>query len=135
MLAVGAATVGSASDDLAGRRLQIEHMTPAEQQDLLRRQERFSTLPLEEQQRLRSLQASLDADPHARQLEQVLKHYHEWLKTLSPGQRAELADLGPADRVARIKRIRQQQEFARQQARRAELLSTKDVQEIVRWSE
>jgi hypothetical protein len=127
--------VDSASDDLAARRLQIGQMTPAEQQDLLRRQERFATLPPEEQQRLRELQASLDADPHARQLEQVLKHYHEWLKTLSPGQRAELADLGPADRVAQIKRIRQQQESARRQARQAEVLSPTDVRELVRWAE
>jgi hypothetical protein len=135
LLVLDAPALGLDTDDLAARRFQIEQMTPAEQQDLLRRQERFATLPPEEQQRLRSLQASLDADPHARHLELVLKHYHEWLKTLSPGQRAELAELRPADRVAQIKRIKQQQEAARQQARRAELLSPTDVTAIVRWTE
>lgn len=135
LLVLGGASVGWASDDLAARRLEIEKMTPAEQQDLLRRQERFATLPTEEQRRLRELQTALDADPHAKQLQQVLKQYHEWLKTLSSSQRAELADLGPADRVAQIKQIMQQQEAARQQFRRAELLSPKDAQEIVRWIE
>jgi Protein of unknown function (DUF3106) len=135
LIVVAVFVAGGASSELAARRSHIEKMTPAEQEDLLRRQERFATLPPEEQRRLRELQASIDADPHALQLQHVLKNYHEWLKTLSPSQRAELADLGPADRVAQIKRVKQQQDTAREQARQAEVLTSKDMQEIVRWTE
>jgi hypothetical protein len=124
-----------AGDDLAARRSQIERLQPAEQQELLRKQERFSELPLEEQDRLRSLQAALDADANAEKLQQVLLRYHEWLKTLTPSQRSELALLQPKERVQQIKRIQRQQQAAREQARRVELLSNQDMRTVVRWTE
>src|SRR4051812_11254490 len=43
----------SRSEDLDARRAQVSRMQPSEQQDLLRRQERFLALPVEEQNRLR----------------------------------------------------------------------------------
>lgn len=129
------ATAARADDSLAARRLQIERLQPAEQQDLLRKQERFAELPLEEQDRLRALQEALDADKNAEKLHQVLVRYHEWLKTLTPTQRAELADLPPKERVQAIGRIQRQQHAAREQAHRAELLSSQDVRAIVGWAE
>ncbi len=122
-------------DDLATRREQVERMPPAEQQDLLRKQERFAELPSEEQERLRTLQAALDADPHHDELQQVLFRYHEWLKTLTPTQRSELADLPPQERVQQIKKIQRQQHMAREQAHLNEVLSKKDLTAIVQWVE
>jgi hypothetical protein len=124
-----------AGDDLAARRSHIERLQPADQQELLRKQERFGELPLEEQDRLRALQAALDADANAEKLQQVLLRYHEWLKTLTPSQRAELALLQPKERVQQIKRIQRQQQAAREHAHRVELLSNQDMQTIVQWTE
>jgi hypothetical protein len=129
------ASAAAAADDMASRRLQVSQMTPAEQQELLRKQEQFAALPLEEQDRLRALQAAIDTDAHADRLRQVLKNYHEWLKTLSPAERAELAELAPEDRVKRIKQLQQRQRVARQEAQLAEVLSVKDMQAIIRWTE
>ena len=50
---------------------QIAHLQPAEQQSLLRKQERFHSLPPAEQERLRTLQATIDADPHADKLQRI----------------------------------------------------------------
>ena len=134
-IAIFAAQVAQAGDELADRRLQIASLKPAEQEELLRKEERFSALPADEQERLRKLQSELDSDPKAPKLQQVLKRYHEWLKTLSPTQRAELGELSPEERVKRIKQIQQFQKIAHEQSRRADLLTPGDTREVVRWTE
>jgi len=125
----------SRADDLEQRREQVAHMQPSEQQELLRRQERFLALPVEEQNRLRQLQAQLDADPNSERLNQTLLRYHEWLKTLTPAQRARLAELPPEERVAQIKRMRQQQHAARERSHQADLLTWQDMKQVLRWTE
>lgn len=132
---VALAASGRADDPLDERRAQIARLQPAEQEELLRKQERFAALPAEEQQRLRAFQAALDADKDAERLEQVLVRYHEWLKTLTPSQRAKLAELPPAERVAEIKRIQKQQNEARERMHRADLLSWVDMKEMLNWTE
>ncbi|HEX3725487.1 MAG TPA: hypothetical protein VHV08_04565 [Pirellulales bacterium] len=129
------ASAARASDDLAARRAELAHMSPAEQQELLRKQMQFLSLPGEEQNRLRALQAAIDADPQSERLRSVLKHYHEWLKTLSPAEREELADLPPEERVARIKQIKERQHSFRVQAQRVEALTRQDMQKIMQWTE
>ena len=82
------ATVGDpTAEELEARRAKIAAMDPAQQQDLLRKLERFEALPEAEQQRLRELQAAIDADPNAERLLIVLERYHEWLKTITNSQR------------------------------------------------
>jgi hypothetical protein len=132
---IALAASGRADDRLDARRAQIARLQPAEQEELLRKQERFAALPAEEQQRLRAFQAALDADKDAERLEQVLVRYHEWLKTLTPSQRAKLAELPPAERVAEIKRIQKQQNEARERMHRADLLSWVDMKEVLNWTE
>jgi hypothetical protein len=124
-----------ATDDRAARRLAISQMPIAEQQELLRKQEQFLALPTDEQNRLRTLQAAIDADPKSEQLNRVLKQYHEWLKTLSPGERAELAELSPADRVAKIKQFQQRQRTAKLQVQRTEALTPQDMRVVLRWTQ
>jgi hypothetical protein len=132
---IGIAAFARADDRLDARRAQIAKLQPAEQEELLRKQERFGALPAEEQQRLRAFQAALDADTNAERLEQVLVRYHEWLKTLTPSQRAKLAELPPAERVAEIRRIQKQQGEARERMHRADLLSWGDMKAVVNWTE
>ncbi len=109
-------------------------MTPDEQQELLHKQERFAALPPTEQDRLRELEATVDKEPDARQLHEILIRYHEWLKTLTPNQRADLADLPPEERVRKVKQLKHTQETMRQQALRAELLTSDDLREILDWT-
>jgi hypothetical protein len=135
LLGLPMAPAACGDDALEARRAQISALPPAEQQELLRRQERFSALSVEEQDRLRALQAAIDADPNADRLRQVLARYHEWLKTLTPSQRAKLADLAPKERVSEIKKIQEQQETARDRSHRADLLSWVDMREVLRWTE
>ena len=135
VLAASGGHVALAADDLAARRVEIAGMQPGEQQELLRKQERFASLSVEEQDRLRALQAAIDADPNGKRLHELLVHYHEWLKTLSPSQREELSELPPKERVQLIKKIQQQQHARQEQARAAQLLSKQDMLEIVRWTE
>jgi hypothetical protein len=131
----GEGRAASRSEVLEDRREQVSHMQPSEQQELLRRQERFLALPLEEQNRLRKLQAQLDADPNSERLNQTLLRYHEWLKTLTPAQRARLAELPAEERVSQIKRMRQQQHAARERSHQADLLTWQDMKQVLRWTE
>jgi hypothetical protein len=119
------------SEELAARRAHIAAMEPAAQQELLRKYERFSALPVDEQQRLRDLEAAISSHPNAERLHQVLERYHEWLKTITPSQRAELAELPPDKRVQEIERIRRRQ----RDDQNLELLSRQDMREIMRWIE
>lgn len=122
----GPSTTG---EDLDARRAKIAQLEPSEQQELFRKYERFRAMPPEEQQRLRALQAEISADPHAGHLQQVLERYHEWLKTITPSQRATLAELPPQDRIKQIERIRLRQKADEQ----LELLSRHDRRDIMSW--
>ena len=113
------------AEELAARRADVAKMDPNEQQELLRRYERFKALPAQEQERLRALDSQIASDEHSQRLHQILEQYHEWLKTLTPTQRAELAELSPTERVKAIKRIQRDQSL--------QILSRRDTVEIMRW--
>ncbi len=129
------AVTASADDDLAARRARIASLSPGEQQELLRKQERFNALPPEEQERLRRFQATLDAEEHPDRLQRTLERYHEWLKTLTPSQRAQLSELEPKQRVEEIKRIQKRQREAQERSQRFEVLTRQDMREILDWTE
>jgi hypothetical protein len=130
---VGWVAIGTAAaaDDLDARRREVAALSPADQQELLRKHERFLALPEAEQERLRALQAAIDADPEAERLGKVLAGYHEWLKTLTAGERAELAAKPPAQRVKEIQKIIRRQQILR----RNELLNRHDKREVSHWIE
>jgi hypothetical protein len=124
-----AASAPAAEEDLAKLRKSIAQLKPHEQRDLLRKYERYSAMPAEEQQHLRDLQAQISNDPNSGRLYQVLARYHEWLKTITPSERAALSEMAPADRVAEIKRIHRRQE----DAQRLQPLTREDRREIRNW--
>ncbi|MEX0978403.1 MAG: hypothetical protein WDZ48_06110 [Pirellulales bacterium] len=128
-LAASGASPSPTSEELAERRTRIVRMEPNAQQELLRKFERFSALPAEEQRRLSALQAAISADPNSERLHQVLERYHEWLKTITPSQRATLAELPAEKRVEEIERIRRRQ----RDDQNLDLLSRQDMREIMRW--
>jgi len=120
--------VAGGDEVLDARRRQIETMTPAEKQQLLRLVERFGRLDTAEQQRLRRLHEQLDRDRDSARLRRVMQGYHEWLQTLSPLVRAELRGLEPAERIKRIKRMR---------AEEAKTVrpNLEDIEGVRRWME
>ncbi len=106
-------------------------MDTSSQQELLRKFERFRSLGAEEQDRLRKLQSEITADPDSERLLQLLERYHEWLKTITPSQRARLAELPAKERVHEIERITR----AQRDAQRLEPLTPQDMDEIREWVE
>ena len=125
-LAAGPATT---AEELAARRERIDRLEPSQQQELLRKYQRFQAMPAQEQQRLRELQAEISADPDSERLHQVLERYHEWLKTITPSQRATLAELPPRQRVKQLEHIQRGQRADEQ----LELLSRHDRRNIMGW--
>jgi hypothetical protein len=120
--------------ELLSRQAKVEALSPAEKQQLERNEQRFAALSTAEQDQLRKLADDLESDPAEARLKQLLARYHEWLKTLSPGQRAELLELPIAERVERIKQIKEQQ--ARHRPRKPanlEDLSPNDLPKIAHW--
>jgi len=115
---------------ISRRRQYVESLGPSAKARLLRRQERFAGLPLDQQQRLRQLHEQLQRDPEADALRTVISRYGEWLEGLSSSGRAELADLQPADRVQWVKK-RLQAERMREGGRRP---GGKDMKAIMKWA-
>lgn len=94
-----------AADSLDQRRARVAALSPAEKEQLLETHRRFTRLDPAEQERLRRVCRELDQDENAAELRQVMRRYYEWLKTLPPYVQAELDDLPPEKRVARIKQM------------------------------
>ncbi len=115
--------------DLVDRQARIASLDESARQDLARKFERFQALTPEEQDRLRALQAEITADPDSARLMQVLSRYHEWLKTISTAQRAQLAELTPHDRVEAIEDLRRTQ----RDAQLLEPLTRDDMRSVRRW--
>ena len=79
-------------NELAERRAAIVNLSPAEKQQLLKKQERFIRLPAEQQARIRRLYQDLQDDPRGEELRGVLVRYSAWLKTLTTFEQASLAE-------------------------------------------
>ena len=123
-----ACSVARADGRLEARRRQIEAMTPAEKQQLLRLKEQFEKLDPAEQQRLRRLHEQLHNDPRADELRRTMHRYHQWLQTLSPLVRAELLELEPAERIKRIRKLRAEQAKSKRP-------DAKDTEVLLGWME
>jgi len=127
--------VVAAGDDTSATTNQhrLEAMSDAEKTEFLRKKRRFDELTSEEQARLRSLYAQLQADPNRDRLIGVLQRFGEWLKTLPPGERAQLLSLPPAERVARIKEIQNSREERRFNMMVDGRLGKSDLKAILKW--
>lgn len=122
--------------DLQAREQRLLAMTPEQQSRLYHNLERLASLPAAEQEKLRALADALETDPQGEHLRQVLVRYHEWLKKLSPGQRAELLELPMEQRVAKIKDLRAEQtRKIQQESAGGEPLTASDLSHIFRWLE
>jgi hypothetical protein len=92
-------------------------MSPAEKEDLARRQNSFARLAPAERQQLRELDRQLASDERSEQLRRIMHRYYRWVVTLEPYERSELMALPPAERARRVKELLDEQ--TRKTAKRA----------------
>jgi hypothetical protein len=138
-LAAGAARIAAddqwpLTNETAAERLErLKQLSPAEKDELARKKGRFDKLPAAEKTRLRTLHANLVEHEQGAQLHVVATRYAQWLRTLPAGERAELLSLPPEQRLERIRKMKQQQQY--QQIR--ELVHThlekEDVEAVRTW--
>ena len=110
LLTILVALAGDSKVDLRERAHLVEAMSAEEKRELLEQRRRFQSLPESERRRLRELYQSIERQPNAEALKNVLRHYHRWLQQLPPRERAELLSLPMRERLAQIeKRIREEE--------------------------
>lgn len=132
LLAFGLSPFAHAEEDSSDARAKIQSLPAEEREQLRRKLERFEALSPEEQQRLRELESHIAADPKEDELRQTVSRYYEWLKTLTPAERAELAELSPTARLERIRQIRKTQ-LTVTNTKGADALSGDDYRELFKW--
>lgn len=120
---------GRLGESFDERRLRVESMTPAQRDQLQRPAERFYAFDSNERDRLRALQAQVEADPSAAELLATLDRYHVWLRTLNPGERSQLFERDAAERIDAIVELRVAEEQA------AVRLSIDEARGLVDWLE
>ena len=117
-----------ASESLDERRQRVAAMDPAQKEELRRKAEIFEQLEPEERERLREFEVALSSAPDEAELRATMETYTAWLAGLQPSQRAELKNLPPAERLARVK------EYDRQRrALAARVLGTEDLAAFDQW--
>jgi hypothetical protein len=132
LLVGGVCQRGYGQSELEDRRQRLESLSPSEKRELLAKKERFDGKSEAEKQRLRELDAQIRQHPQAEQLQQVLQRYGQWLATLQSKDRAELQELPPQDRLARIQQLRE----GEQDRRLSELgLTARDADTVFQWWE
>lgn len=121
-------TKAADENELAERKARIEQLDDTDKDQLRQKAERFAKLEQTEKERMRALHEQIEVAPDRAQLEATMQRYSEWLATLTPVQRAELADLEPQARVEKIKQLRDKQ--ADQSSKQ---LSHADVVAFSKW--
>ena len=111
----------------------LERMTDAEKQALLQKKQRFDELSAEDRHKLEQLHDELAQAPDCDRLRSVLDRYYQWLRTLPPGERAQLISLPTDERLTRIREIMKSQEGQRFRMMVDGSLSQDDKQVIQRW--
>ncbi|QDU28791.1 hypothetical protein ETAA8_38960 [Anatilimnocola aggregata] len=111
----------------------LEKLTAEEKNVLLQKKERFEAMSAEEQDRMRNLNAAIASSDHREQLHSTLDRYHEWLKTLTTKQRADLLELSSDQRIGRIKELMQEQERSRLRDLGGKQLPEADIDAIFSW--
>lgn len=117
-------------DPWAQARQSIAALDEAGRAELAADWERFQKLSLDEQKRLRQLQATIEADPDPESLRKALADYEQWKAVLSPQQSASLVGLSPTERIDRVRVLGEEQ-----LVRAARALSPADVKAVIAWLE
>lgn len=130
---VATSAVASETESHAERRDRIAQMSPEEKEALRAKFETFTRLEPAEQQRLRQVHAAIASDPAAARLQGVLDRYHEWQKTITSAQRAELLQMPAEERIQRIGELLQEQAKQRVRELAGRPLPEQDLEAIYHW--
>lgn len=126
--------LGSGADEaeLEARRERIAAMTDAEKDQLRIKQERFAKLDEAERKKLRALHAAIQDHPRSDDLERVMIRYRQWLRELTPEDRASLLTTDFAERLAVVESL---QEKLRQRylAEAGKEMSKEDADAVRKW--
>ena len=96
-----------AQETPAERRARIASMDAADKRKLRNAQGTFEDLDPAEQKRLRELSKKIQAHPDREELLAVMEQYCEWVNGLSVYERDALRQLEPAERIQKIKELRE----------------------------
>ena len=129
----GGRAVRADDPSLARNEQRLEQMSDAEKSEFLRKKHRFDELTVDEKEHLRRLYSQFQADPDHDRLLAVLRRYANWLKTLPPGERAQLLSLPADQRVRKIKEIQQTREAQRFRMMVDGRLGREDMRSILKW--
>lgn len=103
------AWIAASGDPLAERRAQVAALDDAAKAALATKWERFQKLPAAEQQRLRDLHGTVEADADPESLRTALASYQHWVAELPLPTSAQLVGLPPAEKAAKIAEIAAEQ--------------------------
>ncbi len=102
LLRVASARAGA----LPERRAEVASLSAGEKDHLRYQYTRFAALPAEQQDHLRAFDAQLAAAEDAEPLRGTLRHYHEWLRTISPSDRELLkSSYDPIRKAERVEEL------------------------------
>jgi hypothetical protein len=124
------AAPGFFSNDPDQRRAQLDQLPAEDRSQLRRRWKQFQSLSDGERARLRKLHADIQRAPDGESLLQTVHRYYQWLTVLPSYVRAELRELKPKPRVARIRQM-----LGEQRRAAAKRLSADDTRGLVQWME
>ena len=118
-------------ESIAQRKQRIVDLTPAQKEEILRRDERFLALSDVDRQNIRTLHDQLRSAPDGAKLRETMNRYCQWLSdAVDPYTKFEISDLKPDQRIAKVREI-----VGKQSQENVNRLSDKDRQAVVRWME
>ena len=123
---------GADGEDAAPRG-QLQNLSLAEQEELRRKSETFKSLSETEQDRMRELHVAISSSPDSDRLYKVMLLYHDWLKSLTAKERAEVLSLPTDTRIEQIKQLMEEQRQQRFRELVRTPLSAEDVRAIFSW--
>lgn len=109
--AAALAQIGIVSHPADARRL-VGQLNAVDRHRLRQNKSRFDALDEDEKDRLRDFHRKVCASDSGTELYTVLRRYREWLATVPDGQRADLLELSPEERIAKIRTVRQSQQVS-----------------------
>lgn len=124
--------MGATDAELEARRARIAGMTDAEKEQLRIKQERFNDLEAGEQARLRALHTAIQNHPRHDELQRVMMRYRQWLRELTPEDRAGLLTTDVSERLALVQTL-QEKLHQRYLAEAGKEMSKEDAQAVRNW--
>lgn len=122
----------STEESIEARRERLSTLSAEEREELRAKKERFDRMPPDEQGKIREFHERISSAPDHERLVGVMDRYNEWLKTLSPGQRADLLAMPADKRIEEIRKIRRTQEDSRLK-QLASTITSDDAKAIFNW--